>query len=173
LDCSQIFWGLLAASPFLIVGLIGTAVPILPGAPMILIGLALYFWITHFSQLTAPLLIGQTLLAASTFVVDFIAASWGVRRAGGSKASAWGAVLGTAMVFVAGPWGIVIGPVLGAVIAEMITGKALKQAVRSGIGSLWGILGGTIAKLIIVGTMIAWFLWEIGPQATECMPWNQ
>gem|GEM_PF-3895376 len=44
-------------------------------------------------------------LAASTYLVDYLATVWGVRRFNGSKAAAIGAVLGTLLIFVMGPPG--------------------------------------------------------------------
>jgi uncharacterized protein YqgC (DUF456 family) len=70
-----------------------------------------------------------------------------------------------------GPWGILIGPLLGAVGAELLVGSRFKQALRSGTGSMWGFVGGTLVKMAIVGIMIAWFLRRIWPDLSRCLPW--
>ena len=54
------------------------------------------------------------------------------------------------------PWGIVLGPFLGAVIGELVGDKKLKDALRSGFGSLVGFLFGTVIKLMLCG----YFVWQ-------------
>ena len=50
------------------------------------------------------------------------------------------------------PWGIVLGPFLGAVIGELLGGRETKDALRSGFGSLLGFLLGTFVKCILCGS---------------------
>ncbi|MCI5226016.1 MAG: DUF456 family protein, partial [Candidatus Electrothrix sp. AX2] len=44
-----------------------------------------------------------------------------------SKAAAWGAVLGSLLVFVLGPIGIIVGPLLGAIAGELIMGEQVES----------------------------------------------
>ena len=46
------------------------------------------------------------------------------------------------------PWGIIMGPFLGAVIGELLGGRDIHNALRAGVGSLIGFLIGTLAKLV-------------------------
>ena len=48
------------------------------------------------------------------------------------------------------PFGFLLGALVGAVAAELITGRVLSEALRSGVGALLGTLGGVVAKLFIV-----------------------
>ncbi len=80
---------------------------------------------------------------------------------GGSKAAAWGAVFGSLLIFVIGPIGILIGPLMGAIAGELIMGQALKQALHSGFGSFLGFIGGSLAKVVISCIMVAWFVARI------------
>ncbi len=124
-------------------------------------GIAIYGFADHFQAFPREFLAYQGGLTGLTYVVDYVSTAWGVKRFKGSKAAAWGAVLGTLLIFVIGPWGILIGPFAGAVIAELVLGSELRQALQSGFGSFIGLLAGTLVKLMIVGCMIAWFLVEI------------
>jgi uncharacterized protein YqgC (DUF456 family) len=47
------------------------------------------------------------------------------------------------------PWGIIVGPFLGAVAGELSGGSNLAQAIRAGFGSLIGFMFGTLMKLFI------------------------
>ncbi|WPD24094.1 MAG: DUF456 family protein [Candidatus Electrothrix scaldis] len=154
-------WGFLASLPFIIGGLIGTVFPALPGTVLIFVGFLIYGMITGFDSLSVWFFAGQTVLVALSYLIEFLATAFGVKMFGGSKAAAWGAVFGSLLVFVLGPIGIIVGPLIGAIIGELIMGEQIKQALHSGFGSFLGFMGGVIANLIISGLMIAWFGWQI------------
>lgn len=63
----------------------------------------------------------------------------------------WGSVIGSlvGLIFFP-PFGFLLGALLGAVGAELITRRTLPEAVRSGVGALLGSLGGIVAKFFIV-----------------------
>ena len=154
-------WGLLASLPFLIGGLVGTVFPALPGTALILVGFLVYGSITGFDSLSVGFFVGQMVLVALSYLIEFFATAFGVKMFGGSKAAAWGAVLGSLLIFVLGPIGIIVGPLLGAIAGELIMEEQIKQALHSGVGSFLGFMGGVIANLVISGLMIAWFVWQL------------
>lgn len=145
-----------------IAGLLGTILPILPGAILIYGGMLLYGFMTKFTTLDANFFLLQALVLVLIFSVDFLASAVGTRRFNGSKQAVWGAIIGTILGLIFfGPLGIVIGPFLGAVGAEVVRGIQLKQAVLVGFGTLVGILGGTILKLCAEILMIVYFFMRI------------
>lgn len=154
-------WGFLASLPFIIGGLVGTVFPALPGTALILVGFLVYGLITGFDSLSAWFFAGQTVLVALSYLIDFLATAFGVKMFGGSKAAAWGAVLGSLLIFVLGPIGIIVGPLIGAIAGELIMGEQIKQALHSGFGSFLGFMGGVLTNLFVSGLMIAWFTWAI------------
>jgi uncharacterized protein YqgC (DUF456 family) len=154
-------WGFLASLPFIVGGLVGTVFPALPGTVFILCGFLVYGLITGFDSLSGWFFIGQVALVCLSYAVEFFATAFGVKMFGGSKAAAWGAVLGSLLVFVLGPIGIIVGPLLGAIAGELLMGEQVKQALHSGFGSFLGFMGGVVASLIISGIMIGWFVWQI------------
>ena len=131
-----------------IIGMIGTLLPILPGAALVYIGMLVYGLMTKFETLSLYFFILQALVLIVTFLVDYISTAASTKRFGGSKQAAFGAVIGTIFgLVILGPLGIILGPFLGASAAEILRGIDMKQAIRSGFGSLVGVLGGTIFKL--------------------------
>lgn len=145
-----------------IAGLLGTILPVLPGAILIYGGMLLYGFMTRFATLDAYFFFLQTLVLVLIFMVDFVASAISTRHFGGSKPAAWGAVIGTILgLFFLGPLGIILGPFLGATTAEMLRGTELKQSLRVGFGSLIGILGGTVFKLGAEILMIIYFFMRI------------
>lgn len=151
--------GLILAVIFFLVGLAGTILPVLPGAPLILIGMVVYGLFAGFEHLSPYFFIGQSIATALTLVVDYAAGIWGVSRYGGSKAAVWGGAIGLLIgpfIFL-GPLGIILGPFLGAFLGEMLVSQKTVQALRVGFGSLLGLIGSTLIKLFIEIVMIIWF----------------
>lgn len=147
---------------FFIAGLLGTILPILPGAILIYGGMLLYGFMTKFATLDTNFFLLQALVLVLVFSVDFVASAAGTRRFNGSKQAAWGAIIGTILGLIFfGPLGIVIGPFLGAVVAELVRGIQINQAIRVGFGTLVGILGGTVLKLCAEILMIVYFFIRI------------
>ncbi|MEW5761706.1 MAG: DUF456 family protein [Bacillota bacterium] len=139
-------------------GVAGIILPVLPGPPLIWLGMLLYGLLTGFEHISWMFLLLQAALVALTFVVDYLANAWGVRRFGGSRAAIWGGGIGLLLgAFIFGPAGIVLGPFAGAFLGELLTGRHPAQAFRAGIGTLLGFAGGTAIKLCIAAGMITWF----------------
>lgn len=153
---------LVVASLFFLAGIAGTILPMLPGTPLILVGMFVYGYLTGFATLDAYFFVGQGVATALTFAVDYVATALGTRRYGGGKRAAFGAALGMllgALVF--GPIGLIIGAFVGAAATELLSGKQIDQARRAGIGALVGFVGAVVVKLIIVVVMIAWFFLRV------------
>ncbi|ADY56304.1 protein of unknown function DUF456 [Syntrophobotulus glycolicus DSM 8271] len=145
-----------------IAGLIGTILPVLPGAVLIYGGMVFYGFMTGFSTLNAYFYVLQGVVFILIFFIDYFASAVGTKRFGGSKQAAWGSVIGSIIgIITMGPLGLVIGPFAGAVIAELIRGTELKQTLRAGFGTLVGLLGGTVLKLFAEIIMIIYFFMRI------------
>lgn len=141
-----------------IIGIIGTIVPALPGSILVFGGMILYGFMTQFKSLNLFFYLLEALALLLTFIVDFIATSASTKRFGGSKKAQWGAIIGTIFgILVFGPLGILFGPFIGAIVAELIQGIDIKQAIYSGFGSVVGAIGATFLKLIIEALMIIYF----------------
>jgi len=154
--------GLVVAVILFLVGLAGTLLPALPGPVFILAGMIVYGFFVGFEGLTPGFYLAQTVALIFIFLLDYLAASVGTKRYGGSRYAIWGAAAGIllGLIFL-GPPGIIIGPFIGAVIAEILSGKNLNHAFKTGFGTLLGLLGGTFLKLCIEVIMIMWFLYVI------------
>jgi len=145
-----------------VLGLLGTILPVLPGAILIFSGMLLYGFLTQFSTLNTMFFLIQALILILILSIDFLASVVGTRQFKGSKQAVWGAAIGTVlgMIFL-GPLGIIIGPFLGAVIAEFIVNPNYNHAIRVGFGTLIGFVSGTILKLGIEIIMIIYFFIKI------------
>ncbi|AXQ31226.1 DUF456 domain-containing protein [Solimonas sp. K1W22B-7] len=140
------------------VGLAGTVLPMLPGVPMIFIGLWLAAWIDGYERvggLTMGLLGVLTLLSV---VIDFAASAMGAKRVGASPRAIWGAAIGSIVGLFFGLPGLLLGPFVGAVAGELSAQKTAGQATRVGIATWLGLLFGTLAKIALSFAMIGVFV---------------
>ena len=136
-------------------------VPAVPGVPLIWIGFLLYGIGTEFARVTPGFLAATFILVIVSFGVDYIAGVIGARRYGASRAGVWGSMIGGLLgVFIFGPVGLFLGPFVGAVAGEALAGRPLDQALRSGLGSVIGLVGGTVFKALVSLTMAAMFIFK-------------
>ncbi|MEW5865960.1 MAG: DUF456 family protein [Bacillota bacterium] len=154
--------GMVLAIPLFVLGLAGTILPALPGAPLIWLGMLIYGLFTGFSELTASFYVWQGVAVALTLLIDYAATAYGARRYGGSSAAIYGAIAGIlAGPFILGPAGIVVGPFAGAFLAELLKGRRGRDAFRAAFGTLIGLVSGTLLKLAVEIAMIVWFFWTV------------
>lgn len=152
---SVVVW--IAAVLLVAVGVAGTALPALPGAPMVFGGLLLLAWSDGFVRVgggTIAVLGGMTAL---TYVVDFAAGALGAKRVGASRRALVGAVLGGLVGLFFGLPGVILGPFIGAVLGEYTVQRHLGRAGRVGFGAWVGMAVGMAAKLALVFAMIGIF----------------
>lgn len=140
-----------------LVGLVGLALPVMPGAPILFVGLVLIAWAEDFAFVGTGTLVILAVLALLTYAVDLIAGAFGVRRFGASARAMVGATVGAVVGLFFGFVGIVIGPFIGAGIGELSTGQSLHAAGKAGIGATIGLVIGVAAKLTLAFAMVGIF----------------
>ena len=140
----EIVWYLTAAI-FLILGLAGCFISILPGP--ILSYLALLCLIPTDNCLSAVELSVFGVLTIIVTVADFIIPAIGAKKFNCSPYGTWGCVLGTFIGVFFFPIGLIVGPFLGAFLGELIARRDAFQAFRGALGAFLGFLAGTLLKL--------------------------
>jgi uncharacterized protein YqgC (DUF456 family) len=153
----HLLWYVIAGA-LILLGLAGTVLPALPGLPLVFAGMLLAAWVDGFQRIsgwTVGLLAVLTLISVA---VDVAATALGAKRVGAGKGAMFGAALGTLVgAFFAIP-GLILGPFLGAMIAELIRGRELAHASRIGFGTWIGLAVGTALKLALAFAMLGIFV---------------
>ena len=145
------------AGLLLLLGFAGVILPILPGLPLSYVGiLVLHF--TDAIEFTSQFLVFWAVVVIVVQVFDYFIPIWGTKKFGGSKRGIWGSAIGLIVGLFFGPLGIILGPFVGAFIAELTANKSSKDAFRAAWGSFVGILIGTSLKLIVAGFMIFYYV---------------
>jgi hypothetical protein len=151
-----IFWWLLAFV-LIAIGLVGTCLPGIPGAPLVFGGMLLAAWIEGFQKIGWVPLVVLGVLTALTFVADVIGGLLGAKRVGASRLALLGAAIGAVFGIFLGFVGILFGPLVGAIAGELIARQRMDRAMRVGVGAWIGVLVGTVAKIALVFSMLAVF----------------
>ena len=137
----------------IIIGIIGSVLPVLPGVPLSYGGIL----ILHFTdkvQFTTEFLIFWAVIVIVVQLLDYYVPIWGTKKFGGSKRGIWGCAIGMVVGLFFGPWGIVLGPFVGAIAGELSGGKQTQEAIKAGFGSFMGFLLGIVSKLIVGGFLL-------------------
>lgn len=144
----------------MILGIIGCLVPVLPGPPFSFLGIILLH-LSRFGQFQSTTLVIFAAIAIGVSILDYVVPIWGTRKFGGSKYGARGATVGLVIGFFLGPAGIILGPLIGAFVGEMIFRDDINYALKAGFGSLLGFLAGIGLKLAASFVMTFYFIREL------------
>jgi len=146
----------------MLVGILGSFLPVLPGPPISWVGLLLLY-------LTKAVpdnwwLLGITLvLALLITIMDYVIPAIGTKKFGGSKAGMIGTVVGLLIAIffpVLGPLGIIVWPFVGALVGELINNADQKTALKAAFGSFLGFLTGTFMKFLVTVIYLGLFIWK-------------
>ena len=149
----------------IIIGIIGSVLPVLPGPILGWLGLLLLHF-TDFIPMNYELLTITFIIALLIFLLDYIIPALGSKKFGGSKKGAIGATLGLIVGLISPvPLGFIIGSFLGALIGELIHDrKDLKRALKSALGSFMGFLASTGMKLLVSAIFAVLYIYHIYKQ---------
>lgn len=153
---------MLTSGGLIILGGIGSVLPILPGPPLSFGGLWLYAWYTNYQIITPTVLLVFGILTLLTFVVDLFSPALGARGYKSSKYGVIGSMIGAFIgVFILGPIGIVVGPFAGAFIGEMIHARNYEHALKVAWGSFVGFMIGSVFKIAVILGMLGYFIYAL------------
>jgi uncharacterized protein YqgC (DUF456 family) len=140
----------------MLVGLLGSVVPGLPGVTLIFLSALLYAILTDFQTVGATILVILFVFAALAFLVDFFATSYGARRFGASN---WGTV-GGAIGGIGSLFGLIAGTIAGVFVGEYLRrerhGAAEEQEDadwRRASRAAGGVIVGYLASAIVQGLL--------------------
>lgn len=145
------------AGALIVVGLLGTILPVLPGLPVMYAGMVLAAWAGGFQHIGGWTLAVLGVLVLLSIAVDLLASIAGARRVGASNKGVFGAGVGGFVGLFFGLPGLVAGPFLGAALGEVAHGREWKHASKIGFGTWMGLLLGAIFKLGLAFAMLGLF----------------
>ncbi|HWC60184.1 MAG TPA: DUF456 domain-containing protein [Verrucomicrobiae bacterium] len=149
--------GLILTLLVMLVGFIGSAVPLLPGPPLVLI--AAFGHRLWFGEHSASwfVLLCLTFLTAVALLLDHFSSVYGAKRFGATWRGLLGAFVGGVIGIFFNIPGIILGPFLGAMLFEMLGGYKIDKASHAGVGATLGVFAGIVGKCALSLVMIGLF----------------
>ncbi len=146
----------------MITGFLGTLLPFLPGIPLIYLGYIVYGLATGWRDYGWGVMVVWGLVVGGMMFLDVYAGSIGAKKYGASRYAVWGSIVGGILGSIAaGLPGIIVGPLVGAIVGEFVAGRSWREALRSGWGTILGLVAGHLSRVVVAIAMIGSFFWWI------------
>ncbi len=156
---SPTFWAMSVLWVFFIAGFILTILPIAPGNFIVLGGIVIHkLWVPCYSVSWEFIFImlGLSLLAMAG---DYALTYFGAKKFGATWRGGVGAIVGAIAAIFIPPQllTLILGPLIGAIVFELVGGQEWRKAGRAGLGSFLGGIAATLAKVMLSAIMIIGF----------------
>ena len=158
---------LVIASVFMVLGILGSFLPMLPGIPLSWLGLLLLYFTS-----TIPMnytFLGITLfIALLIFALQYAIPALGTKYLGGSKYGMIGASLGLVIgIFLPIPFAMLFVPFVGAYIGEIINKADSRTALKAASGSFIGLLASSFMEFFVTVIYLLLFVFKIWEFRTD------
>ena len=146
---------IIISSLLIIIGIVGSFMPVIPGPLTSWFGLFLLNLIPTI-EIDNSILAITFVIAIIIFFLDNLIPIYGSKYFGATKYGIIGAAIGLIVgVLSPIPFGILLGPIFGALIGELIFNNDLKKSIKSSIGVLIGFVASSLIKFV---TCIAYLI---------------
>ncbi|KFF16323.1 DUF456 domain-containing protein [Flavobacterium hydatis] len=143
----------------MIVGILGSFLPVLPGISLSWIGLLLLYMtkVVPMNYWVLGITLAVTIVIS---VLNYIIPAKGTKKFGGSTYGVWGTNIGLVVgIFAPIPFGFIIGPFAGAFIGELIyDSKDHNRALKAATGSFIGFLASSFINFMLCIIFFGLFL---------------
>lgn len=145
-----------------VLGVVGTLVPLLPGAALSLAGVYLYWWTTGYASPGPLVLAGITVIGVVAVALDYLSGPAAARAGGASLRTTLAASLvGFVLLFAFGPLGL-LGGIAGTVfLLEYRRHDDVEASLRTAGYATVGVLASAAVQFVLTVAMLVAFLLAI------------
>lgn len=145
----------LVAVALLVIGVVGSVVPLLPGPLLSLAGVYCYWWQSGYTEPGVLVLAALTLVGLLAIAANYFASMISARAGGASLGTAiLAAVAAIALFFVAGPLGIVLGVVVTVFAVEFYRHRDAERSAKTAVYTAIGMLASTVVQFLLTFSML-------------------
>jgi len=149
---------LVVAVALLLAGVVGSVVPMVPGAGLSLAGIYFYWWSSGYATPGLLAMGAFTLVGAGAMIADHFAGAVAAKAGGAStKTTLLAAIAGLPLALVAGPVGLVVGVTAVVFLAELARTREVGRSLRSGLFATAGVLGSAAVQLLVTVSLLVGF----------------
>jgi uncharacterized protein YqgC (DUF456 family) len=147
------------AVALLVAGVVGCVVPVVPGAPLSLAGVYLYWWGSGFAEPGVALLVTLTLLGLLATVADIGAEVVSARVGGASMTTSIVAgAVGIVLFALLTPIGALLGVITVVFVLEYRRHRDASQGAKAASAVVIGILGSAVVQVVLTASMLVAFV---------------
>ncbi|MFB6115172.1 MAG: DUF456 domain-containing protein [Candidatus Nanohalobium sp.] len=152
----ELFAGL--AVVLLIVGVVGSFLPMVPGALLSIAGVSVYWWSTGFTQPNIFVVVLLYLTGLTALLFDLFAGAIGSKAGGASDRTVHAAaVAGVLFFFIGGPVGTIVGITLVVYFREYLLTNDSGESRKAALYTTASMLGSTVVQGVLTGLMLIIF----------------
>lgn len=152
------------------VGLLGCVLPGLPGPPLNLAAMLLLQW--KWGVFSNGYVIAMAVLTAVVLILDYLIPIWGAKYFGATRQGVRGSIVGMVIGIFFSPLGMMAGILIGAIMGDMAAGRNPSDALRSGAGTLAGVLAGMALKISNALLLAVPVFWQLGKRLIAAWPFG-
>ncbi len=154
---SEVF--LIIAILLMTAGIIGSLIPLIPGALFSIAGILVYWWSTGYTSPGTTFLTIFLIAGVFTILVDYFAGAIAAKAGGASnKNSILAGIAGLILLIILGPIGIIVGIGLTVFLLEFWRKGKTKPSLKAGIYATIGTLSSTLIQLLITLSLLVAFI---------------
>ena len=137
----------------LVGGVVGSLVPVLPGALLSLGGVLLYWWTT--GEPGTLLLVVLLAVGVGAVLVDWLGGVVAAHASGSTTAvSAIAGIVGFALSLVAGPLGLVVGIAGSVFVVTYARERSARQSLRRAVFTTLGVLASAVIQALLAASIL-------------------
>ena len=147
------------------IGMIGNLIPGIPGTSLIFTaGLIHQLYFGDNGGIGWFWILALVILMAASFLIDYIATLLGAKTLGATWRGMLGALIGLILgIIMFPPFGLILGPFVGAIVFEWAFGREVREASKAGVGAVAGVILGMVGSAICGMAMLGIFLFAAFP----------
>lgn len=150
---------LYVALALLVLGIVGSVVPLLPGPLLSLAGVLGYWWATGYDEPGLVALVVLVILGVMALLLDYLGSAVAARAGGASlTTSLAGGVVGLVLLFVFGPVGMLLGVVGTVFLLELRRHGDAEAGVRTALLTAVGTLASAVVQVVLTAAMLITFV---------------
>ncbi len=152
-------WLLLVAISLLLLGVLGSVLPLLPAVPLSLAGIYAYWWGTNFAEPGVLFVAGATVVGLVAIVGEYAASGVSAKAGGGSLWSAVAAgAVGVVALLVTGPIGMVVGVAVATFAVEFYRTQDARKGAKTAAYAVAGLFASAVFQLLVTLALLVGFV---------------
>ncbi|WP_330631377.1 DUF456 domain-containing protein [Halocatena halophila] len=140
-------------------GVVGSVVPMVPGAPLSLLGVGLYWWTSGFSEPGLLSIVVITVIGFTAVLTDTFAGAIAAKFGGASwLTTTLAGIVGFVLFFVTGPLGMLLGIALTVFGGEIYRHRDARAGARTALVATVGVIGSAAMQFVLTLSILFIFL---------------